>query len=459
MKAFRERELRAQLLASAARLGHSLIDLYIMIIGRLDSLELRAQESAEDESADLDTARIAEYLDLLEAQMQTPREGRGWRAFDELADVAENFELLLDVNEPDARSKSLTETARIFGRLLGQQQPVGGMSGQVNQTLVRQFRMPGYPLVLVSTDLLQEGEDLHTFCSAVHHYGIAWTPSSMEQRVGRVDRVRSHTERRLVDIESRSPNGSELLQVYYPHLEDTVEVLQVQRVLERMNVFMRLMHEGLTTAGGDERSIDAGKEFVRGRRFVPQITERLESAFPVRPEHLKHKPRGLAVGPDVAEDLRKRFADIALAALPGLDIKWEQQIEPGTLLGTARLGSRVQPFSLLLRSVGGRPGVRCVSPVGCVGPGDGQDAVIASTAIFPIRIGAIESRKELTYDLTVESDVLLTASGQTDAQRVAMLVHRVVHRADELEQEHLPDRDEVLATFQAELSQEGISGR
>ena len=48
------------------------------------------------------------------------------------------------------------------------------------------------------TYLLQEGEDLHTFCSAVHHYGIAWTPSSMEQRVGRIDRVRSQSDRRAV---------------------------------------------------------------------------------------------------------------------------------------------------------------------------------------------------------------------------------------------------------------------
>ncbi len=75
------------------------------------------------------------------------------------------------------------------GRFWASQQPVGGMFGQVNETVVRQFRMPGYPFVLVTTDLLQEGEDLHTFCSAVHHYGIAWTPSSMEQRVGRIDRV------------------------------------------------------------------------------------------------------------------------------------------------------------------------------------------------------------------------------------------------------------------------------
>ncbi len=89
------------------------------------------------------------------------------------------------------------------------------MSGQVNQTLVRQFRMPGYPFALITTDLLQEGEDLHTFCSEVHHYGISWTPSAMEQRIGRIDRVRSHTDRRLTMSGASEMNGNDKLQVYF----------------------------------------------------------------------------------------------------------------------------------------------------------------------------------------------------------------------------------------------------
>jgi hypothetical protein len=460
VQAFRKRELRAQLLASAARLGHAFIDLYVMTIRRLGSLRLRAQESSEDDGADLYSARIVEYLDILEEQMRTPREERGWGAFDELAAISENFDLLLDVNEPDARLKPLIETAGIFGKqLLRGQQPVGGMSGQVNQTLVKQFRMPGYPLVLITTDLLQEGEDLHTFCSAVHHYGIAWTPSSMEQRVGRVDRVRSHTERRLTGIEDRPPLADELLQVYFPHLEDTVEVLQVQRVLERINVFLRLMHEGLTTAGGDERTIDAGKEFVRGRRLVPQIRERLKSAFPVTPEQLRQDEKGLAVGPGIARELNERFARLAEAPLPNLDVVWEPPVEPGMLLGTVNLGGRVQPFSLFLRSVGARPAFRCISPVGCVRPGDDQDAVAASAAIVPVRIGAVLTREDRTYDLTVEGDVLFASAEETDAARVTALIRRVTRQADALEQEHLPGRDEVLATFREELSQEGSYGR
>jgi len=84
--------------------------------------------------------------------------------------------------------------------------------------------------------------------------------------------------------------------------------------------------------------------------------------------------------------------------------------------------------------------------------------VLASAAVLPIRIGAIVVQEERTYDLTVESDVLLAASDETDDSRVALLVQQTVQQADKLEQEHLPGRDEVLTTFSVELN-EATHGR
>lgn len=457
--AFRERELRAQLLASTARLGHALIDLYVMTIRRTGSIDLRAQDEGEDDVADVALAQISEYLELLDAQRGKPVHERGWRAFDELADVSEHFDLVLDVNAPDARTEPLAETATEFGRLLRQQQPVGGMSGQVNQTLVRQFRMPGYPLVLLTTDLLQEGEDLHTFCSAVHHYGISWTPSSMEQRIGRIDRVRSQTDRRLSGSD-RVASGDDLLQVYFPHLDDTVEVLQVQRVLERMNVFLRLMHEGLTTAGGEEKKIDVGKELMRGRRSIQQISTRLRTAFPVAPEHLEGPIRELAASASDSAAIEARFVAIAHAPLPGVEVSWEPDCPRGSLFGTVRLGERQQPFALRLQSLGERLLVRCVSPVGRVGPEESHEEILADVARRNVRIGAIAAtEQEHTYDLTVEEDMLLADDPASDPERVAMLLRRIADEADALEQRHLPGHDEALSSFRSQLEEEGRRGR
>ena len=119
------------------------------------------------------------------------------QAFRELAAASDAFDQVIAVNFPEVPDAALPELARIYGATLQKQVPVGRMAGGVNKRLVRQFRMPGFPLVLVSTDVLQEGEDLHTFCARVIHYGISWTPSAMEQRTGRIDRIGGLAQRTL----------------------------------------------------------------------------------------------------------------------------------------------------------------------------------------------------------------------------------------------------------------------
>ena len=65
------------------------------------------------------------------------------------------------------------------------QAPIIGTSGQDSKDrnrLSTQFRMPGFPYILITTDILKEGVDLHSYCQDVFHYGIAWNPTDMEQR-------------------------------------------------------------------------------------------------------------------------------------------------------------------------------------------------------------------------------------------------------------------------------------
>ena len=201
---FRRRTQRAELLSAMARLGVSYIDLYLLAISGRSSFALGRQREDQGESS-----LATQFVDLLESQS---RNGKG-HAYAELSGAAENFDLILAVNFPQIPESPLPAAAGIYGATLQRQVPVGRMSGSVNKRLVRQFRMPGFPYVLVTTDVLQEGEDLHTFCQRVIHYGIAWTASAMEQRTGRVDRIGSLVQRHLDGTED-PPSPEQFIQVY-----------------------------------------------------------------------------------------------------------------------------------------------------------------------------------------------------------------------------------------------------
>ena len=110
--------------------------------------------------------------------------------------------------------------------------PVVGRSGNIaNKYAVSQFKMPCYPNILICTDVLKEGVDMHLFCDEVIHYGVAWTSGDLEQRTGRVDRVDSLINRRI----NKHVNGRDSapkLNVGFPYLAGTLDQYQVKRVVK-----------------------------------------------------------------------------------------------------------------------------------------------------------------------------------------------------------------------------------
>lgn len=443
-----QRLVRGAMLSACARLGHAFLDLYLLTIRRLGTISGRRVSGDADDLQQL----ARSFLDVLEQQLTSTDGSRLWRSFDELADLSKHFELICRVNKLDLRSNDPAKIRSQIGTMFGRQQPAGGMAGAVNQTLVHQFRQPGYPLVLVTTDVLQEGEDLHTFCSTILHYGISWTPSAMEQRTGRVDRVGSATDRRLAEL-SAQPEGTQLLQVHYPYLEDTVEVLQVDRVFERMNTFLRLMHHGLRTETASRPHIDVGAAIAKGRRHVEPIREVLHSAFGVPPERTRGEVRSLAVTADISEALRSRFSRLSQHPLPGIEITWSGRVTDVVLRGTVKLDDRSQPIALYLRSFHGRPVVRCISPVGDLSPEETMAEIRALAYKDPIRIGAIFDEDARTYDVTVEGEVLLGDESH-DSGRVAALIARIARQADRIEHEQLEGADQPIGIFEKDLINE-----
>jgi hypothetical protein len=448
-EALKESELRRMCMATMIRKGHPIIDLFILIANRLGTIAQRTREGGEAAASDLASA----LLDELERQ--SLEEAGCFNSFYELSEAARHFHLIVQLNIPDIATEDVMAAPVLLGRVLRAQRPVAGMAGKVNGEVVRQFRMPGYPLVLITTDLLKEGEDLHTFCSSVYHYGIAWMPSELEQRVGRVDRVGSQTERRLAE-RSEAMNGDDLLQVYYPHLKDTVEVLQLRRVYERLNRFMRMMHEGLGVPAKERPDVDVADEGLRYDVDIGAITEPLRSAFRVSPAMLRGTTRSLAAARRQAAGLHARF-DAIERLLTELGARDVRRREAHQIVGELRMGERVQPITLLLRSFKGRPVLRGVSPIGHIDTylwDDSRAAKLMKHAFVRIALEANERYE--SYDVAVEGDVLL-GDERLDRERARLLIQSIVEAADKIERELLSHDYSLLEVEQGIIAEVSVA--
>ena len=106
----------------------------------------------------------------------------------------------------------------------------GGNMG--NEGLIKRFNTPFYPDVIVCTDVLKEGINLHLFCNRVYHYGLAWTPGDLEQRIGRIDRFFSKTHRERAQQEAFPDEDKTKIEVNYPYLGKSVDEHQLKQVLK-----------------------------------------------------------------------------------------------------------------------------------------------------------------------------------------------------------------------------------
>lgn len=70
----------------------------------------------------------------------------------------------------------------------------GDTDWDVRGRLMLAFNSPLFPEILISSAVLGEGVDLHRFCRYVIHHDLCWNPSTLEQRTGRLDRIRCKAE-------------------------------------------------------------------------------------------------------------------------------------------------------------------------------------------------------------------------------------------------------------------------
>jgi len=258
------RQVARTLLGQMFRLTDTLLDLYF----------------ADKESAHDTDAFIVRFLDWLSSDdpgaLQVRQDCIQW---------IEHLRLIVD-SSLDGAGRSWRELAReeTWPQLYNPVAVMGVTGGSgAHRTATRQFRTPSLPRVIVCTDTLKEGVDLHLFCDRVLHYGVAWTSGDLEQRVGRVDRFFSQIERRLY-VEGAPPDVE--LHVGYPHVVASIERDQVERVIERQKQAELLMDSPLASTRHER------KDMVIGANPPRDQDRTLE---PYRPNHFPVKGRPVVV--------------------------------------------------------------------------------------------------------------------------------------------------------------------
>jgi hypothetical protein len=95
--------------------------------------------------------------------------------------------------------------------------------------LMRAFNTPFFPDILVCSEVMSEGVDLQRFCRHIIHHDLAWNPSKIEQRTGRIDRLGCKAE-------GRNP-----ITVFLPYLSGAADERQFQVMSEREQWFRVVM--------------------------------------------------------------------------------------------------------------------------------------------------------------------------------------------------------------------------
>ncbi|KTG11431.1 helicase [Haloprofundus marisrubri] len=126
----------------------------------------------------------------------------------------------------------------------------GSLSSDKKDAQLRQFKDRGG--VLVTTDSISEGRNIQ-FCNVIINYDLPWNPMSVEQRIGRIDRI----------------GQSRDVYVYNLALEGTVEDYVLDKLYGKIDVF----HQ---TVGG-LKEILSEREQSRGQ-FEQEVLQQLIEA-------------------------------------------------------------------------------------------------------------------------------------------------------------------------------------
>lgn len=267
--------IHQELIGVVCRIDHPFIDLYSLRNLCIENGKISAEQN--------DNNLINGFINILIKQV-----GSSFSSYKILKDIAENLDILIKLNFEEAYRKQVRELTRYLSNQLSPLSPVVGATGENSHgrsPMARKFRMPGYPCVLVSTDVFQEGEDLHTFCDSVIHYGISASPIALEQKIGRVDRIGSQSHRAIGA--AKDNHAQHFIQVTYPHIPQSLEYFQVRQAASNLNEFHRTLHELMTHPDAHNTAVVLKDHLLDESAIPPQILDLLKSPYDVQIQDLQ----------------------------------------------------------------------------------------------------------------------------------------------------------------------------
>ena len=289
------RQVARTVLGQTFRLTDTLLDLFYA-----------DEQTGRDQSEFL--ARVFDWLESNDpSARQVRRDCDQW-----LAHLRLVVDACLDGAGRDWRELARQET---WPQLFNPVPVIGVVGGSgAHRVATTQFRTPSLPRVIVCTDTLKEGVDLHLFCDRVLHYGVAWTSGDLEQRVGRVDRYFSQIERRLI---SDGVPPDVVLHVGYPHVVASLERAQVQRVIRRQRQIESLMDSPLNGARRESGEIVVGATASRETEPALAPYTRPLNEFPKQGRQL------VAVSKQQARTIANHYAEWYVRLANGLKLhRW-----------------------------------------------------------------------------------------------------------------------------------------
>ncbi|WP_250508232.1 MULTISPECIES: DEAD/DEAH box helicase family protein [unclassified Caballeronia] len=267
-----EFDLYREVLFAVTRLDHPFIDLWLSCSTGSESDRRLAVEE-----------QVRSFSQRVAAQSKDRESFNSYRVFRQLA---QGWTYLRKTNLSDiGTSVDRQAWRRAIAQRITSLEPVEWASGQnavSRPDIAWRFRMPGYPMVLVSTSVFQEGEDLHTYCRHVTHFGISGSPIGIEQKNGRVDRVGSQSQRLLNERFAASDDAlrDRGIGIRFPHVTESLEWLQIRDLSMRLNDYQRSLHRMEEIREQD--SPDMKTALLDNNDIPEQLSDALTSPFEPR---------------------------------------------------------------------------------------------------------------------------------------------------------------------------------